>query len=189
MIGYILASTALVGCEEGREDRNASAGQVEFDEFTVDSSRVAGQPHIVKFWFDENDSHGGGPSVAMCFYGKVTIYESPSSARPFGRFTMSWKQLLTTDDPVTGTPQMTGSLSTVDRTDGKMSAAVLSPGATGLLRRQPVPGEGPPHARLAHAPVDVDVRDFLGRQPGVVQGEALEEAEERPEDDADRTED
>jgi hypothetical protein len=118
--------TALVGCEEGREDRNASAGQVEFDEFTVNSSRVAGQPHIVKFWFDETDSHGGGPSVAMRFYGKVTIYESPSSARPFGRFTMSWKQLLTTDDPVTGTPQMTGSLSTVDRTDGKVEFVLFN---------------------------------------------------------------
>jgi hypothetical protein len=43
MIRYVLASTAitLVGCEEGREDWNASAGQVEFDEFTVDSSRVS----------------------------------------------------------------------------------------------------------------------------------------------------
>ena len=43
MPGYVLASTAttLVGCEAGREDWNASAGQVEFDEFTVDSSRVS----------------------------------------------------------------------------------------------------------------------------------------------------
>lgn len=120
-----LCNFFIPACSSGSStgDRCASAGQVAYDEFTVISSRAVGASHILKFWFDERDNNGG-TSVDVRLYGKLMIYESPSTSRPFGRFLLTWRQLLKTDAHDSTNIRMKGSLKTIDRTDGKVEFAL-----------------------------------------------------------------
>lgn len=113
---------ALVGCEErGGDSGGAGRGgdAAQFQRFVVDSSRAsAGAPHIVKFWFENENENSTG-----IIYGKVTISGSPDANNPYGKFDLQFKQLglnQAHDDSNIG---FRGYLRTVSRDDGQAEFA------------------------------------------------------------------
>ncbi|MFQ5473123.1 MAG: hypothetical protein ACE5FA_09595 [Dehalococcoidia bacterium] len=125
------------GAEQGGQGRSGSA--TEYERFIVDSVRADGSsPHVVTFWI-EGTSEGMNSKQPAIIYGRMTVFESPSATLPYGRFTLQFKQLLSTqahDDP---NVEFRGYLKAVPRTDGLAEFAFFNVkgDVTGMLN----PGE------------------------------------------------
>lgn len=107
---------ALVACEErGGSGNDRGNNQVEYQRFTVDSSRAsADAPHVVKCWIEQ--SYGSQETI---IYVRLVISEAPTTANPNGSFELYFKILPASASPSSTDYVERGYLRTVTRNDGQ----------------------------------------------------------------------
>ncbi|MBK8979964.1 MAG: hypothetical protein IPM29_29040 [Planctomycetes bacterium] len=145
--GPYLALIDVDRCRTNGEERGgqgqqggSSSDRVEYEEWMIDSSRASNTaPHIVKVWFDSDEERGDNRRVATRMYVKLTIWESPSDTSPYGKFTLNFKCLPRSADPESTNAMFRGTLSTVDRQDGRAEYTFYN--SEGDIEATPAVGE------------------------------------------------
>ena len=84
-------------CESGKDDAAAKAeesqnqssasGMIEYENWTVNSSREPDEPHVVKLWVEQA---GGEHDPPALIYAKMEIYRSASDDNPYGYFRLNF---------------------------------------------------------------------------------------------------
>ena len=109
--GTYLALLDESGCgkdRSGDENNESSASQTELTSWIVNSSRAAGEDHIVQLWTEEDGAEEGFDEIRA----QLTISEGKSDLKPFGLFSMDFAGYLE------GVVVMTGNLASVENADG-----------------------------------------------------------------------
>ena len=127
--GPYIALIEITRCEQSGEGGggDSAGGQTdagqstpEYEEWTVESTRASDtSEQVVKFWIDWDEDYGpDDETIAARLYGKLTIFESPSEALPYGRFKLDFKLLARTAGPTSQDMLFRGTLGTSDAGSG-----------------------------------------------------------------------
>ncbi|MCP4752626.1 MAG: hypothetical protein GY866_17195 [Proteobacteria bacterium] len=71
------------------QNQSSSSTKTEYEEWIVNSSRETDQPHIIKFWIDQEAEEDGGMPATL-IVAKMSIYQSADSINPYGYFRMDF---------------------------------------------------------------------------------------------------
>ncbi|PCI23399.1 MAG: hypothetical protein COB67_12820 [SAR324 cluster bacterium] len=72
---------------ENSQNQSSTSTKTEYETWTVNSSRAADQPHIVKLWINQEASERDDASL---IFAKMEIYRSSSEGNPYGYFKMNF---------------------------------------------------------------------------------------------------
>ncbi len=91
------------------QNQSSSSSATEYEYWTVNSSRVAGQPHIVNAWMHQA-AEDRQPAMLIMAHAEIT--EAVSSTNPIGLFTINFKMFPEENGvaDITATPMSTGFL-------------------------------------------------------------------------------